>query len=101
VTEFVLAHALPCQPPMTIQAQHVDARRPAHTVISSDSRFDDLMRRIKAEYLEMPGLRLSAAQAQRLWSLDARTCMSVLEVLLADRFLACTSSGAYRRFDSV
>lgn len=85
---------------MTIQAQHVDAR-PAHTVISSDSRFDDLMRRIKAEYLEMPGLRLSAAQAQRLWSLDARTCMSVLEVLLADRFLACTSSGAYRRFDSV
>jgi hypothetical protein len=86
---------------MTTQALHIDARRLAHPVISSDSRFDDLIRRIRAEYLEMPGLRLSAAQAQRLWSLDATTCMSVLEALLADRFLACTSSGDYRRLDSV
>jgi hypothetical protein len=30
----------------------------------------DALRRVKGEYLEMPGLRLTPAQAQRLWGLD-------------------------------
>ena len=64
-----------------------------------DDRFDDLVRRVRAEYLEMPGLRLSATQAQRLWCLDAERCLAVLEDLLVDRFLACSSTGNYRRFD--
>lgn len=35
------------------------------------------------------------------WSLDGETCSRVLEALLADRFLARTSTGSYRQFDSV
>ena len=73
----------------------------APTQLHRDSQLDDLVRRVRSEYLEMPGLRLSAAQAQRLWSLDAETCSTVLEALLADRFLARTSTGNYRRFDLV
>ena len=69
--------------------------------LKHDGQLDDLVRRVRGEYLEMPGLRLSAVQAQRLWSLDAETCSTVLEALLADRFLARTSTGNYRRFDLV
>ena len=40
---------------------------------------DDLLRRFCAEYTEMPGLRVTADQAQRLWGLDAQTCRDALE----------------------
>ena len=40
---------------------------------------EGLLRRIRSEFLEMPGLRLSREQAQRLWALDAATCDRVLE----------------------
>ena len=41
-----------------------------------------LLQRIRAEYLEMPGLNLTAAQAQRLWGLDGATCDMVLAALV-------------------
>ncbi len=33
-----------------------------------------LLQRVRAEYLEMPGLKLTAPQARRLWGLDCATC---------------------------
>ena len=54
-----------------------------------------LAARIRGEYREMPGLRLTLAQACRLWQLDATTCEGVLDVLLADRFLRRTVDGAF------
>jgi Fic family protein len=57
----------------------------------------DTLRRIRGEYLEMPGLRLTTAQAQRLWGLDRRTCEQVLGKLVASRFLAQTRDGAFVR----
>lgn len=56
-----------------------------------------LLRRIKAEFIEMPGLRLTAAQAGRLWGLDAATCMDLLERLLAERFLQRRPDGTFAR----
>lgn len=56
---------------------------------------DDVLRRARAEYLEMPGLRLTRAQAQRLWGLDTRTCEQLLNVLTEARFLAQTRDGAF------
>ncbi len=56
---------------------------------------DDVLRRARAEYLEMPGLRLTRAQAQRLWGLDPRTCEQLLKVLTEARFLAQTRDGAF------
>ena len=32
-----------------------------------------LVHRVRGEFLEMPGLRLTRAQAQRLWGLDEET----------------------------
>jgi hypothetical protein len=58
---------------------------------------DELVRRIRGEYLEMPGLGLTMDQATRLWGLDVLTCQRLLDVLLDARFLTCTRDGRYRR----
>ena len=56
---------------------------------------DDVLRRARSEYLEMPGLRLTPAQAQRLWGLDSRTCEELLTTLTETRFLARTRDGSF------
>lgn len=58
---------------------------------------DQILRRIRAEFLEMPGLRLTLFQAKRLWGLDEQTCAQVLEWLIADRFLDRRTDGTYTR----
>jgi hypothetical protein len=54
-----------------------------------------LIARIRGEYREMPGLRLTFAQACRLWQVDARTCETVLERLVREAFLYKTGNGSY------
>ena len=56
---------------------------------------DALVARIRGEYREMPGLRLTVAQACRLWQLDAPTCAVVVEGLVAQGFLMRTRDGAF------
>ena len=56
---------------------------------------DRMLRRVQAEYLEMPGLRLSSAQAQRLWGLDRRTCEDLLVALTDAHFLSRTKDGSF------
>jgi hypothetical protein len=58
---------------------------------------DEMLRRISGEYLEMPGLRLTCAQAQRLWGLDHDTCSELLSELVATCFLARSADGRYMR----
>ena len=60
-------------------------------------RFDLLLRRIQGEYLEMPGLRLTRGQAQRLWALDRATCATILDTLVRRQFLVCGADDRYRR----
>jgi hypothetical protein len=55
----------------------------------------DVVRRIRGEFLEMPGLRLTAQQARRLWRLDETACDAVLGALVDARFLARTRDGAF------
>ena len=56
---------------------------------------ESLVARIRGEYSEMPGLRLTLAQACRLWQVDAPTCESLLEQLVSEAFLYRTDNGAY------
>jgi len=60
-------------------------------------RVEDVLQRIQGEYLEMPGLRLTTAQAQRLWGLDREVCETLLAALVDTRFLCRTRDGAYVR----
>jgi hypothetical protein len=57
----------------------------------------DMLRRIQSEFLEMPGLRLTCAQAQRLWALDGETCRELLDHLVDTKFLAKPARGMYAR----
>jgi hypothetical protein len=59
----------------------------------------DVVRRIRGEFLEMPGLRLTPQQARRLWRLDETACDAVLGALVDARFLAKTRDGAFVRQD--
>ena len=58
---------------------------------------DLMLQRIYGEFLEMPGLRLTCQQAQRLWGLDAATCQALLERLVETKFLCRTGHGMYAR----
>lgn len=60
-----------------------------------------MLYRIRGEFLEMPGLRLTINQAARLWHVDAATCAAVMRRLVAERFLMRTRAGAYVRADVV
>jgi hypothetical protein len=58
---------------------------------------DTILRRIRAEYLEMPGLRLTREQAQRLWSVEQARCQEVLDTLVDLKFLSLKANGTYAR----
>jgi hypothetical protein len=51
--------------------------------------------RIRGEYLEMPGLKVTVPQAARLWHLDQPSIEQLLNVLVADGVLRRTATGAY------
>lgn len=59
----------------------------------------EVVSRVRGEYLEMPGLRLTPEQARRLWRLDQTACEAVLGALVDARFLARTRDGAFVRDD--
>ena len=56
---------------------------------------ESITARVRGEYREMPGLRLTFPQACRLWQLDATTCESVLQSLVDEGFLLKTPDGGF------
>jgi len=67
-----------------------DARRSEHLHI-------DASKRVWAEYLEMPGMRLTVPQVERLCGLDGTLCKQVLDALVEARFLSARADGRYER----
>lgn len=55
------------------------------------------MERLRAEFVEMPGMRLTARQIQRLCGVDAATCQAVLDTLVELKFLRVNGDGTYAR----
>jgi hypothetical protein len=53
--------------------------------------------RIREEFREMPGLRLTPAQATRLWGVDHGVCKQVIDRLVEASFLRWTETGAVTR----
>ena len=53
--------------------------------------------RLRAEFLEMPGMRLTVRQVQRLCGLDDSTCHALLNELVNSRFLRVNADGTYGR----
>lgn len=65
------------------------------STITRSEGIDEWSRRIRAEYLEMPGLHLTKPQIQRLWRLEPHVCDAVLDMLIGGQFLRQTPRGAY------
>jgi hypothetical protein len=64
-------------------------------VCEPDHAFDELLSRVRGEYLEMPGLHLTVPQAARLWGLETIVCDALLSCLVASRFLRQTAAGTF------
>ena len=60
---------------------------------------DDVFFRVQGEFLEMPGLRLTEAQARRLWGLEGAACAALLGALVEAKFLYRTRDGAFMKVD--
>ena len=58
-------------------------------------RGPDLKTRVRSEFVEMPGLRLTTAQAQRLWNLSHEECEAILLTLIEEKILKRTADGAF------
>ena len=63
-------------------------------------RIEDVLQRVQGEFSEMPGLCLTAAQAQRLWGLDQEFCDELLRALVDQSFLVRRRDGSFIRVDS-
>ena len=61
---------------------------------------ESIVSRIREEFREMPGLRLTPAQATRLWGLEDKTCAAVIDRLVASAYLRWTDTGAVTRTGS-
>ena len=61
---------------------------------------DRIVYRIREEFREMPGLRLTPAQATRLWGMEQDTCRAVIDRLVEASFLRWTATGAVTRTET-
>ena len=82
---------------MTETQKHLD--RSHRVMLMADTPINDWLLLIRAEYLEIPGLRLTKAQVERLWGLDSVTSEALLAALVDVKFLRRTVHDAYVRAD--
>jgi len=59
--------------------------------------FDEVLRRVRAEFIEMPGLHLTSSQVQRLCGIEQTTCRVALDALVDAQFLRLKADGHYVR----
>jgi hypothetical protein len=62
-----------------------------------DAALFKLAQRLREEFEEAPGLRITVIEASRFWGLDEETCGRVLARLFATGFLKQGLDGRYRR----
>jgi hypothetical protein len=65
--------------------------------ISSSASFDATLEYVRAAYNDVPNLRLTPSQAQRLFHLEPPMCATMLDALLLERFLSRTPDGLFVR----
>ena len=59
--------------------------------------FQQALERIRAEYQEMPGMKLTLEQVARLSGVDRSVCQQVLAALVNAKFLSLRNDGSYTR----
>ena len=82
---------------MSFEKQRVSAIEAPLSERRHGEAITGLLHRIRSEFLEMPGLQLTTAQAARLWALDRLTSERLLDGLTQAGFLFRNGRGAYVR----
>ena len=73
----------------------------SETHMEATAEVRNALLRIQTEYMEMPDLKLTSRQAQRLWHLTHDVWETALAVLIGKQFLVKTRDGAYVRFGAL
>jgi hypothetical protein len=76
-------------------ADHTDWGGPNRAIMDKPPQNTATRQRAEAEYREMPGLKLTPAQAARLWHLDVAASGALLESMVEAGLLHKTRDGAY------
>jgi hypothetical protein len=79
------------------EANTQQTQDPCTITLFRTSTEDNLLRRVRGEYREMPGMRLTVDQAMRLWMLDRTICAKLFDSLVAAHFLERDANGRYRK----
>jgi hypothetical protein len=58
---------------------------------------EDARNRLRAEFLEMPGMHLTPEQVQRLCGVECGLCQTLLDSLVDAKFLRVSADGQYAR----
>ena len=53
--------------------------------------------RLRHEFLQTPGLSISAPQVARMFGMRSEHAAAILDALVRERFLTQTSTGSYQR----
>jgi hypothetical protein len=69
-----------------------DFRRPERNDVTHRT-----LQRLQGEFLEMPGLRLTIQQAERLCGIESTMCKAILDALVDVKFLHVRPDGSYIR----
>ena len=59
--------------------------------------YQQALERIRAEFVEMPGMHLTCEQLERLSGVERTVCRAVLDDLVRARFLCLSANGSYCR----
>jgi DNA-binding IclR family transcriptional regulator len=62
-----------------------------------DNSSDDIFERIRADYVEMPGMSLRLDQLARLCGIETSVCKRALDALIEIKFLHLRGDGGYAR----
>lgn len=60
---------------------------------------EQILDRLRGEFREMPGMRLTLEQVQRLCGIEPPLCKLALQTLVEAKFLRVGSDGAYALFE--
>jgi hypothetical protein len=66
-------------------------------MVFTEAAVAEWLERVRAEYVEVPGMSLTKPQVRRLWGLDPITCDAVIDALLNTGFLKRTRLDKYVR----
>ena len=106
-TNYTKSEAANTDTSLTTGYEQKESCNVQHRVLPAPDRYEvfgpdgHLLNRIRTEFLEMPGLRLTLQQMQRLYGIERTMCLSILDALVDTGFLCVKTNGAYGRLTDV